>query len=362
MRVIRVAIVALVATASPLYAQTTPSQAKHPAAAARNILGTIPLPAGRFHGWCGRDGRFIVRNASGASLYHESGRQIAELSFPLPREFQCNDTGDAVVFYDPRVRSIVSYDVRSSTLTPVGMLKGAAILGDMLLSPNRKFIAYPTGPHPDVEDPGIALVAMPGEHFHWSGDSRLVFSLKRSAGSPRDPAYAETVTVRDVVNGRTLGGKLPAGYLFYQHVGFADGGRELILFLKLHREDVPGDVFRCRLEPFGCRRIFKGLEEVSFAEDGTIALVSVKYNKPPRPDDPHSYVLPDRHLVRVLNPGAKAIFQEEYPGRDRWGFRVKLTPLGERVALTWSLRTECQFGAGMSPCQGGMILELRGRP
>jgi hypothetical protein len=338
------------------------SHAQAPINSPQPAAEAVPLPPGYFVGWCGHKDHFFSQEAATFRLYDKTARRLAEFPFPLPKQFRCDPESRKAVFFDPRTKAVTSFDTESSATTSIGTVKDISSTSEISVSPNGKLVAHPIGAVPIFENSALALVPMPGRAFHWKADSQMVLAIARPELDARNPAYAERVIVRDVVNNRTYGGNLPAGYIFFQHAVFADNGIEVTLFLKPGREDIPGNVFKCKLEPFECKRVFSGVDDVSFSEDGTVALVIAKYSRPPQASDPHSYVLPDGYFVRILRKDSKAVFEQEYSAMSYAGVRARLAPSGRHAALTWIIvQSRCKGSGGTLPCEAGSIIELGGK-
>jgi hypothetical protein len=373
------------ATASP---RSTPSASK-----ARRTSGShsarLPsfddfphrlVPAtGVFQGWCGNQDRYLIWDAS-----NRFSRLFAPTSDdPLAQTFvsaphQCDQDGGNIAFAQSSARAISIFNVERRGTETLALYEElhASRPPILSISPDLKSVAYvPETVRFNKEswEPSIKLLPLTtgeGKHtgiIRWKADASMLFHVTRSpiAGDPT--GYFETISVVDTRTARAAQGKLPIGFNFMDG-RFLDGGRELVVFMRPRRKDLPeswppGTVFRCSVAPFNCRPVVTFVDHASMNEHGLVATVAMIYSDGRNRYGSDSFVIPNKYVVGALNVDGRILIRQELPGyskkdpgRALIDAKVHVSPSGRRAILEWGER--CKADHSVSSCPIRKVVEL----
>jgi hypothetical protein len=76
-------------------------------------LPHYPLPLGYFVGWCGLNGKILLRIGLGTEIY-DGGMKASPLTFPLRSTLECGNDGQKLAFVDEEARLASEVDTRRS--------------------------------------------------------------------------------------------------------------------------------------------------------------------------------------------------------------------------------------------------------
>lgn len=361
MKAFRVAL-ALGAGCIFISAPALPSLAQKAAPILRSIsINNLPhrtLPEGQFLRWCGQDGSVLMakrERPSNLSLWIQ-GRSDKEIN-QLPTTkglFECDSTGKNLLINESSSvkGTITRFDVMSRATSIIVTYSTNQFAGGhgISISPDQTSVAFDTDLSrvaADEQSSHLKLVSVANsrasrtkDSLIWSADSSFVLNATVVSEDAKDQKlHQEAVQLTNVRSGKEIAGNLPSGNWFESGV-VLEGGSKLLLFLRPSQNDVapdPGTVFACATEPkLLCRAIISAVDEVSFSNEGKIALVREVMKDPKKRTDGDSIVLPIAYIAEIHASDGSLLAEQRYiREKTQLGLRLPISPGGDEVALVW---------------------------
>jgi hypothetical protein len=358
----------------PSQAQTlAPPGGKPSPPAFSSALARVALPEGTFHGWCGIDDAFLMRNGREFRLHRWGGgpgTTIPIMSQAGAFDLRCDERVENAVYSHDKKDHIdiyhFNFKTQASSLIASASKSKSYPLPTIASSPNALHIAY----NPDTIDvtkmtttAHLQLLKTSGSGIRWKSDSSILFG---TIGSPVTPEsnrsnYSQRIEIVHAKTAKRVSGNLPRGYRV-QNGTFVSGGGDglLLLFLTFYDDDLgneDGAVFSCFISTFSCQSSISKVRQVSISEKADVATTKWIFDTPPpRPND-DSTILPNRYLVQVIRRDSKVLQVAEFSSEAAIEVNVTISPSGALAAVTWlAPNSRC----GPTYCQMGALLDLRG--
>lgn len=327
-------VLSLLSCAAGCHAQQgQPSQIRGGTIPTLEALPHDPLPLGDFIGWCGLDGKILLKVGRGTEIYN-GGVKASPLSFPPRSKLNCGDDGQKLAFIDDETRRISEVDIPGGIVTRTLATYEEQLTTEISLSPDLKSVASrpPLTLAPSAADLNVIPLSGPGRRaigrIQWSRDSSELFGIS----GPEGKSKYGIVEILNAQHRKIGSGALPAGFFFRD--GWFANSQTLILYLGLARDEFGGGfVFRCRIEAWKCEQIARNVLYASVGGDGILAMVRAigEYSS-----DGDTTTYPSRYLAEIRNSASQVVVRQTFKSTERNALHLAVAPSGMKAVLTWN--------------------------
>ncbi len=267
-------VLSLLSCATACYAQRAqPSQARASTIPTLEALPHNPLPRGDFLGWCGLNGKILLKVGRGTEIY-DGGVKASPLTFPLNSTLECGDDGQKLAFIDEEAGLVSEVDIPGGIVVRTLATFDKQLTQHISFSPDLKNAASRQPLTLTSSAVNLNVIPLSGSGrraiglVRWSRDSSQLFGIS----APEGKANHGIVEILNAQHRRVGSGALPAGLLFRD--GWFANLRTLYLYLVPARDEFgSGFVFRCRIEGWKCEQIASNVLEASAGGDGVLGMV-----------------------------------------------------------------------------------------
>ncbi|MES5482268.1 hypothetical protein QMZ05_05875 [Bradyrhizobium sp. INPA03-11B] len=310
------------------------------------------LPKVRFHGWCGRNDRYLL-DENGQLNAYEAGTKVAGVAISPDRSWQCSRDGRQLIYISiPHVflvdiasgdsRWIASYDERPS---------------EVAFSPDFESVASSSPLELKPQAPQLKVILVKEKKTR--GKTERPEWIKWSEnGTEIAVVYPTSVEILDR-NGATIVSMTKPNTGWVKDGWFEKDQRALTLFMET--EQPPGSVLKCSLAGKRCLSRPR-IESISIGGRGTVGTV-IPLGKPPvREDD--SILISEKYAAEIRDTNSRLLVRQVLSTRTGlWSFHIAVSPSGKWSILTWDNEHQpgCVSGEGSASvykCRQGMLVDL----
>jgi hypothetical protein len=338
--------------------QVPPPQPRNGTVPALEALPHIPMPRGRFLGWCGLDDKIVLEVGRGKEIYN-GGVKASPLSFPPGSTLNCGDDGQKLAFIDDESGRVSEVDIPGGIVTRTLATYDKALKKQISFSPDLKSVAsrQPLTLASSAVKLNVIALSGPGRRaigrVQWSRDSSALFGIS----APEGKSNSEFVEILNAQGQKIGSGALPAGFLFSD--GWLANSQTLYLYLSLARDEFgAGFLFRCRIAAWKCEQIASNVLAASVGGDGILAMVRAigKYS-----NDGETEKYPSGYLVEIRNRASQVVVRQTFKSAERDTVGLAVAPSGKKAVLTWHEN----FTPGCTPekrqsgqCKDGIVIDI----